>query len=319
MHAQPATPTQANQFSMTQSKNFPGFLMGFSAYLMWGAFPIYFYFLAAVSSWEVVAHRIIWSVVTLLGILWWRGRLLDVFTTLKTPRQAGLLALAALLISGNWLVYIYAIATQRTIDASMGYFINPVFFILLGIVVFRERLNRYQTACVLIATAGIVYQVITLGGFSWISLFLPAAFGGYGALKKELQLESITSLFLETLLMTPFMLAFLAWLSNAEGLALFNGTPVEQTMLVLAGVVTTIPLLLFAEGAKRLPLYAMGFLQYITPTLQFCIGVFAFGEPLNHHKLVGFVLVWIGLAVLMAGQAHTLRKRKAMVPAAEME
>lgn len=304
---------------MPHPKNYTGLFMGLSSYVIWGAFPIYFYFLAAVSSWEVLAHRILWSVVTLLVILWWRGRLRDVFTTLTTPRQAGLLALAAVLISLNWLVYIYAIATQRTIDASMGYFINPVFFVLLGIVVFRERLNRYQTACVGLAGAGILYQLVMLGGFSWISIVLPAAFGGYGALKKELHLDSIASLFLETLLMAPVMLAYLAWHAHTSGLALFNGTPVEQVMLVLAGVVTTIPLLLFAEGAKRLPMYVMGFLQYITPTLQFCIGVFAFSEPLNPHKLVGFVFVWFGLLVLVLGQAHTLRKRRAMVPAAEME
>lgn len=304
---------------MPPSVNYPGILAGFSAYAMWGVFPIYFYFLSGVSSWEILAHRILWSVVTLLAILAWRGRLRGVFKTLATPRQTGLLALAAVLISSNWLVYIYAIATHRTIDASMGYFINPVFFIVLGIVAFRERLNRHQTACVALATAGIVYQVVTLGGFSWISLALPAAFGGYGAIKKELQLDSIASLFLETLMVTPFMLAYLAWQANTSGLALVNGTPVEQTMLVLAGVVTTIPLLLFAEGAKRLPLYAMGFLQYITPTLQFSIGLFAFGEPLDPHKLVGFVLVWIGLAVLMVGQAHSLRKRRLLIPAAEME
>lgn len=304
---------------MPPFKNYAGMIMGFSAYAMWGVFPIYFHFLAAVSSWEVLAHRILWSVATLLAILWWRGRLRDVFKTLTTPRQAGLLALAAVLISLNWLVYIYAIATHRTIDASMGYFINPVFFILLGIVVFRERLNRYQTACVTLAVSGMLYQLIALGGFSWISLVLPAAFGGYGALKKELHLDSIASLFLETLLVAPFMLAYLAWQGSTTGLALFHGTPVEQTMLVLAGVVTTLPLLLFAEGAKRLPMYTMGFLQYITPTLQFSIGLFAFGEPLNPHKLVGFILVWIGLLVLAIGQTHTMRKKRALVPAAEME
>lgn len=300
---------------MKNSVNLPGMLMGFSAYAIWGVFPIYFYFLTAVSSWEVLAHRIVWSVVTLLALLWWRGRLRSVFTTLASPRQAGLLALASLLISANWLIYIHAIATQRTIDASMGYFINPIFLILLGIVLFKERLNRYQTACIALASAGIIYQLATLGGFSWISLTLPAAFGGYGAIKKHLHLDSIASLFLETLMVTPLMLLYLAWQARTQGLAVIDGTPVEQTLLILAGVVTTIPLLLFAEGAKRLPLNVMGFLQYITPSLQFSIGLFAFGEPLNHHKLVGFVLVWIGLLVLMAGQAHTLQRRRlARVP-----
>lgn len=293
-------------------------IMGFSAYVIWGVFPIYFYFLSGVSSWEVLAHRIIWSVVALLALLWWRGALRGVFAVLASFRQAGLLAAASLLISANWLIYIHAIATHRTIDASMGYFINPVFLIVLGIVVFRERLNGYQIACVTLAAIGMLYQFLTLGGFSWISLALPAAFGGYGAIKKHLQLDSIASLFLETLLVMPFMIAYLAWQRSQLGLALVEGAPLVQILLVLAGIVTTIPLLLFAEGAKRLPLYVMGFLQYITPTLQFSIGLFAFGEPLDRHKLIGFVLVWIGLLILVAGQLHS-RRRRPLAPAAEME
>jgi chloramphenicol-sensitive protein RarD len=305
--------------SMNTSKPCPGLLMGFSAYAIWGIFPFYFYFLSAVSSWEVLAHRILWSVLTLLVLLWWRGRLGTIFSTLSSPRQAALLALAAVLISTNWLVYIYAIATHRTMDTSMGYFINPMFLILTGIVVFRERLNAYQTASIALAAAGIVYQLLTLGGFSWISLALPAAFSGYGAIKKHLQLESVASLFLETLIVAPFMMLYLGWQWQATGLALFDASPLVRGLLVCAGLVTTIPLLLFAEGAKRLPLYMMGFLQYVTPSLLFVIGHFAFGEPLDHHKLVGFVLVWIGLAVLIAGQAQSLRRRRALVPAAEME
>lgn len=300
---------------MTTPTNFTGMFMGFSAYAIWGIFPLYFYFLSAVPSWEVLAHRIVWSVTTLLLVLAWRGRLRTVFTTLTSPRQAGLLALASLLISANWLIYIHAIATHRTIDASMGYFINPVFLILLGIVVFKERLNRYQTACIALAALGIAYQLVTLGGFSWISLSLPAAFGGYGAIKKHLHLDSIASLFLETLLVAPLMLGYLGWQAHNGNLALFNGTPAVQALLVAAGVVTTVPLLLFAEGAKRLPMYAMGFLQYVTPTLQFSIGLMVFGEPLNPHKFIGFVFVWVGLLVLVAGQAHTMqRRRSARVP-----
>lgn len=304
---------------MIAPKNYAGLVMGLSAYIIWGLFPFYFYFLTAVSSWEVLAHRIVWSVATLLVLLWWRGRLATIFSTLTSPRQAALLALAALLISTNWLVYIHAIATQRTIDASLGYFINPIFLILMGIFVFRERLNTFQTASIALAAAGIVYQLATLGGFSWISIVLPLAFSGYGAIKKHLQLDSIASLFLETLLMAPLMLLYLGWQWQDRGLALFDAAPHVQAFLLCAGLVTTIPLLLFAEGAKRLPLNTMGFLQYVTPTLLFSIGHFVFGEPMNTHKLIGFVLVWIGLFVLIAGEAFSLRRRRALVPAAEME
>lgn len=291
--------------------NYPGMFMGFSAYAMWGFFPIYFYFLKHVGSVEVLAHRVVWSVVTLLALLWWKGRLRSVFAALQSPGEAALLAFASLMITGNWLVYIYAIATERTIDASMGYFINPILLILIGLLFFKERLNRYQVACLLLAAAGIAYQLATLGGFSWISMSLPLLFGFYGVAKKRIHLDSLGSLYLETLLAMPLALGYMGFLAWRGNLALFNEASGTQVLLVGAGFLTTLPLLLFSGGARRLPLNTMGFLQYITPSTQFAIGLFLFAEPLNTHKLVGFIFVWLGLAVLIAGQAgRAMRQRK---------
>jgi chloramphenicol-sensitive protein RarD len=294
----------------------PGLLMGLSAYALWGFFPIYFYFLRDVGSGEVLAHRIVWSVLVLLTLLWWKGRHREVLSALRSMRQCAILVFASLMITGNWLVYIYAIATERTIDASMGYFINPILLIVLGLLLFRERLNRYQAICVALAGVGVTYQLVTLGGFSWISLSLPLLFGLYGVVKKQIKLDSISSLFLETIIAAPIALGYLFFLDTRGELALPSASPLTQCLLLCAGLVTTLPLLLFSGGARRLPLNTMGFLQYVTPTIQFAIGLFAFGEELDFHKLVGFLFVWLGLFVLASGQlARTLRRRTIPPPA----
>jgi len=283
--------------------------MGFSAYALWGFFPIYFYYLRTVESGEVLAHRIVWSVATLLAILWWQGRFRSIFGALRSGRQVALLAFASLMITGNWLVYIYAVATARTIDASMGYFINPIFLILIGLIFFGERLNRYQVICLALAATGIAYQLATLGGFSWISLSLPLLFGFYGVAKKRLAIDAVSSLFLETAMAFPFAAAYLLYLGGSGELALRGSTPPIQFLLLASGLATTLPLLLFTGGARRLPLNTMGFLQYITPSLQFAIGLFLFAEPLNRDKLIGFLLVWLGLLVLIVGQTTRMVRR----------
>jgi len=292
----------------------PGLIMGTSAYMLWGIFPLYFYFLTSVGSWEVLCHRIVWSVFALVVLLWWKGRHAVALRALRSPRLVGLLAITSALITTNWIVYIHAVATHRTIEASLGYFINPIVLILLGLLVFKERLNPYQKICITLAAAGVAYQVAMLGSVSWISLILPASFGLYGMMKKHIPLDSISSLFIETLISAPIAAIYLAVLGAQGKLGLFNGPTHVQVLLLLAGLVTCVPLILFAEGAQRLPLNTMGFLQYITPTLQFSIGLFVFGEPMNTHKLIGFIFVWVGLAILAAGQMHGYRARRELMP-----
>lgn len=295
----------------------PGLLMGTAAYTLWGIFPLYFYFLTVVGSWEVLSHRIVWSVFALVVLLWWKGRHAAALRALRSPRLVGLLAVTSGLITTNWIVYIHAVATHRTIEASLGYFINPIVLILLGLVVFKERLNPYQKICIGLAAAGVVYQIAMLGTVSWISLILPASFGLYGMMKKHIPLDSISSLFIETLISAPIAALYLAVIGARGELGLVNGPTHVQVLLLLAGVVTCIPLILFAEGARRLPLNTMGFLQYITPSLQFSIGLFVFGEAMNTHKLIGFIFVWVGLAILAIGQMHGYRARREFMPVPE--
>lgn len=293
----------------------PGIIMGASAYILWGIFPLYFYCLTSVASWEILSHRIVWSVFALIVLLGWKGRHAAALQALRSPRLVGLLAITSGLITTNWIVYIHAVATQRTIEASLGYFINPIVLILLGLLVFKERLNPYQKICISLAAAGVGWQLAMQGSVSWITLVLPASFGLYGMMKKHIPLDSISSLFIETMLSAPFALAYLAYLATQGKLGLFIAPFHIQVLLLLAGLITCIPLILFAEGAQRLPLNTMGFLQYITPSLQFSIGLFVFGEPMNTHKLIGFLFVWSGLAVLAIGQMKGYRARRELVPA----
>lgn len=300
---------------MNQPLNVRGLAMGASAYALWGVFPLYFHYLTSVGSWEVLSHRIVWSVFALIILLCWKGRHGAALEALRSPRRLATLALASALITTNWIVYIHAVATQRTIEASLGYFINPILLILLGLLVFKERLNPYQKICIALAAAGVGWQIAMQGSVSWISLILPASFGLYGMMKKHIPLDSISSLFIETLIAAPFALVYLATLAAQGKLSLFNAPLHVEVLLLLAGLITCIPLILFAEGAQRLPLNTMGFLQYITPSLQFSIGLFAFGEPMNTHKLIGFIFVWSGLAVLAIGQMKGYRARRELMPA----
>lgn len=293
----------------------PAILMGASAYILWGVFPLYFHLLTTVGSWEVLSHRIVWSVIALVVLLAWKGRHSATLQALRSPRLVGLLAITSGLITTNWIVYIHAVATQRTIEASLGYFINPIVLILLGLVVFKERLNPWQKICIALAAAGVAWQLAMQGSVSWITLLLPASFGLYGMMKKHIPLDSISSLFIETLIAAPIAAGYLVYLAAQGRLALWNGPTLIQALLLLAGLITCIPLILFAEGAQRLPLNTMGFLQYITPSLQFSIGLFAFGEPMNTHKLIGFIFVWSGLAVLVLGQMKGYRARRELMPA----
>lgn len=300
---------------MNQPLNARGLTMGASAYVLWGVFPLYFHYLTSVGSWEVLSHRIVWSVFALIVLLGWKGRHATALQALRSPRLVAMLAITSGLITTNWIVYIHAVATQRTIEASLGYFINPIVLILLGLAVFKERLNPWQKICITLAAAGIGWQLAMQGSVSWITLILPASFGLYGMMKKHIPLDSISSLFIETLIAAPFALVYLVFLAAQGKLALVNAPLHVEVLLLLAGLITCIPLILFAEGAQRLPLNTMGFLQYITPSLQFSIGLFAFGEPMNTHKLIGFIFVWSGLAVLAIGQMKGYRARRELMPA----
>ena len=268
---------------------------GILAYLIWGFFPVYFKALAGVPSLQVVCHRIVWSVLFLWLIIGWRGRWGMIRDTLHDRRAVALLAVSALLIATNWLVFIIAVGHAQVIQSSLGYFITPFVSVLLGFLFFQERLRRLQLVSLLLAAVGVLLLTIQYGRIPWVAIILALTFGSYGLFRKIVTVDSLTGLTVETLLLGPAALGYLIFVSWQGNGAL----PVQgvQTgiLLVLAGVATSVPLLLFASAARSLRLATIGFLQYITPTLHFLLAVLLYKEPFTRAHLASFLFIWSGL------------------------
>lgn len=273
-----------------------GTLAAFTAFVIWGLAPLYFKAVGSVPPDEIVAHRILWSLVLLSALLTFGRGFGGLWHLRSQPRLIGLLAFAAMLTSSNWLVYVWAISEGRLIEATLGYFINPLMSILLGRLVLGERLRPLQQTAVALAGAGVVWRVWQVGSLPWIALFLAATFAVYGLLRKRAPVDAINGLFVETLATTPFALAWLLWLYAQDRLH-FGTDLVTDALLPLSGVITAVPLMLFAVGAKLLPLSTIGFVQYIAPSLGFLLAVFAFREPFDAGQLVGFAMIWTALAI----------------------
>jgi len=276
-------------------------------------FPLYFRALRPAGPIEVLAHRIVWSLVsvTLLLAVVWRWRALGAL--LKDKRKLSGISVAAVFIAVNWGVYIYAVDTDRVVEASLGYFINPLFVILLGVLVLRERLRRLQWVALGVGGLAVLVLSIDYGRLPWIALTLAGSFGTYGLIKKRLGLPAAEGLFLESAVLTLPALAFLTWLT-AQHKGTFGTVSAWHTvMLALSGLLTAVPLLLFAEAANRVPLSGLGILQYLTPTLQLFLGVLVFAEPLPPARLAGFVIVWCALAIFTWDAIRTGRARRADV------
>ncbi len=275
----------------------PGILYALCAYTVWGLFPLYFHRLVGVPALEVVMHRTVWSLVFLLGLLVALRRWAWLGGVLRQPRVLGAFALSALLLSANWLVYIWAVQSQHVVDASLGYFILPLVNVAFGTVFLRERPRPGQWLAVGVAAIGVLVLTVQAGHLPWIGLALALTFGFYGLLRKVATLGALEGLALETMLLAPVAAALLgygAW--HGQGV-LVQGDATAIAWLLVAGPLTAIPLLLFAAGARRIPLATLGILQYISPSLQFLCGVWAFHEPFDRARLAGFVLVWAALGV----------------------
>ena len=264
-----------------------------SAYLFWGTFPLYFRALAGVPAREILAHRIVWSALFLVLLVSATARWREVGAALRAPRALGTLAATALLISTNWVVYIWAVNAGRVLEASLGYFVNPLVTVLLGVAFLGESLSRRQAAAVALAAAGVLALVIRAGHVPWIALALAVTFGLYGLLRKRLPVDALAGLLGEVGILAPFALAYLAWLRGGH---LADGGA-RTLLLVASGVVTALPLLWFAAGVRRLQLSTVGLLQYLNPTMQFAIAVFVFGEPFGGPHAVAFGCIWAALAV----------------------
>jgi chloramphenicol-sensitive protein RarD len=293
-----------------------GILYGIGAYVLWGFFPIYWKLLHQVSALQVIGHRIGWSFIILIIYIfatrkWQEFR--DLAFNLKT---VGMYAIAGVLLSINWLVYVWGVNAGFIVESSLGYFINPLLSVLLGVVFLRERLRPAQWIPVILAAIGVVYLTIVYGRLPWIALTLAFSFGLYGLVKKLAPLGSLYGLTLETAIVFPIALIYLVFVElNGTGAFLHYNTSVDL-FLAGAGIVTTIPLLMFASAAQSVPLWVIGLLQYIAPTLQFLIGVFIYKEPFSHNQLIGFGIVWIALVIFLV--ENYLASRAPSEPLPEM-
>ena len=281
-----------------------GVAYGLAAYLIWGFFPVYFRLVAHVAPLEVLAHRIAWSVVTLAVLLVGSRGWGKVAAALTTRTTLLTLCATALLISANWYVFVLSVDHGQVLQASLGYFINPLISVLLGVLFLRERLRPLQTISVLLALAGVLVLTYHLGQPPWISLVLGITFGLYGLLRKILPVDSLTGLSVETIILFPAASGYLLYL-HMTGTGAFPSSGVaDDILLPMSGVITVIPLLFFSASARRVRLATVGFMQYLTPTIHFLLAVLAFGEAFSGAHLASFVCIWLGLALYSVDTAH---------------
>jgi chloramphenicol-sensitive protein RarD len=281
---------------MAEQETSKGVAYGLSAYIMWGCFPLYFALFEGVPALEVVIHRVLWSCVFLAVIVTFLKRWPPVRAALARPKKLGFVLGCAVLIAVNWGVYIYAVESRQVLQASLGYFLTPLVNVGLGMLVLKESISRLQIVAVVLAAIAILYQLLLLGVVPWITLVLAFSFGTYGLLRKQVALDGLSGLFVETLLLLPVGILALAALSYA-GASHFGIDTATTLLLLSSGIVTAIPLLAFAGAARRLRLSTVGFLMYINPTIQFFIALMVFSEPLSTEKLTSFVMIWVALGL----------------------
>ncbi|MBE0682249.1 MAG: EamA family transporter RarD [Anaerolineales bacterium] len=274
-----------------------GILSGIAAYALWGFFPIYWKLLHDVPALQLLGHRIGWSFGLLMLFILLTRQWDDFRSVAFIPKTLGIYAIAGVLLSLNWLIYVWGVNAGFIVETSLGYFINPLLSVLFGVIFLRERLRPTQWIPVIIAAIGVIYLTVTYGRPPWIALSLAVSFGLYGLVKKLSPLGSVYGLTLETGIVFPMALVYLAVVqSNGSGAFLHEGLTVDL-LLIGAGIVTTIPLLMFASAAKQIPLNMIGVLQYFAPTIQFLIGVFLYKEPFDTSHLIGFSIVWLALII----------------------
>ncbi len=292
-----------------------GILAALVAFITWGLAPLYFRTVGSIPPFQIVAHRILWSLLLLalaLAFMRQRGRVTGIGAIRRQPRLIALLTLTAVLAGSNWLVFVWAIDAHRMVEASLGYFITPLVSILLGRLFLGERLRPLQAAAVGLACTGVAWRVWQLGHVPWVALFLAVSFGLYGLLRKRAPVEAIGGLFVEILLTAPLAIAYLAWLAVHGGLV-WGQNAAADALLPLSGIITAVPLALFAFGARRLPLSTLGFLQYLSPSLGFLIAVLVFREPFDIAQLGSFALIWLALALYSADMLRAGRRAERAV------
>ena len=270
-----------------------GLMSGLSAYLIWGLFPIYFVATKAVPAPEILAHRILWSLPFGLLILLFRKQIADTIKAIRKPRTLGLLAFASISLAANWGVYIYAIQIEQIFQGSLGYYINPLIYVLVAVLFFRERLSRLQGLAIVLASIGVLVLTIYGGQFPVISIFLAVSFTIYGVLRKLINLGAMPGLFIEVLILIVPAMLYLGWLWQTDTLVFGTDTTLSGLMIV-AGPITVLPLLAFTFAARHIRLSTLGVLQFVGPTMQFLCGIY-FGEPFTTAHAICFALIWVGV------------------------
>ncbi|WP_223671064.1 EamA family transporter RarD [Kangiella shandongensis] len=286
-----------------------GYIFALGAFMIWGLAPIYFKAVQEVSPLEILAHRVAWSVPVVLLIMWAIKRPFPK-GILKDKKTLGLLVLTSVLISGNWLVFTWAVTNDRVLETSLGYFINPLISVALGILFLKEKLSIWSKWALGLAIAGVSYRVVVLGGLPWVSLYLAFSFGFYGLLRKQVNIGPLQGLLVETLIVLPFTAGYIYYLwYTGTGSFLHSSSQIDW-LLIAGGVITTVPLALFSAGARLLPLNTIGFFQYLAPSLTFILAVFVFKEPFNLDLLITFVCIWLGLVVYTVGVVKNSQRRR---------
>jgi chloramphenicol-sensitive protein RarD len=273
-----------------------GTLLSFSSFLLWGVLPFYWKWLDSVPAEQILAHRILWAAVLMVAVVLGLQRR-QLAVALRDGRALLVSAIAGVLVGANWFIYIWAVTSERIVEASLGYYINPLVSVLLGVLFLRERLTRLQLVALLLAVAGVVVLTLSYGRFPWVSIALAFSFGTYGLVKKTSRLNSVVSLLIELVLLAPVAAVYIALLGRSGQSAFAAGDLRTTLLLAGAGVVTVAPLLLFGAGARRIPLSRVGFLQYVAPTLMLVIGTVVYGEPFTVAHLVSFALIWTALGL----------------------
>ncbi len=269
-----------------------------TAYVVWGVIPIFWKFLEHVDAVEIVVHRIVWTLIFALAALAAWHRLPKLYAALKKRKVLAALLLSAILIAFNWGLFIWAVTTDRIIETSLGYYINPLVSFVLGVALLGERLSRLQMIAIALALAGVINQTVALGYLPWISLVLAVSFGFYGLIRKTVPVESLEGLTVEAIILTPASLAYIVYLVATKQGAFMHVSLFTDVYLILAGPVTAVPLLLFAAGARLIRLSTMGFLQYLAPSISLVIAVFMYGESFTHTHAITFALIWSALALV---------------------
>ncbi len=300
---QPIAPTDAEK--RTQA----GVLFAIAAYSMWGLAPMYFKLLQSMPAIEILMHRIVWSAVILAGLIVGLKQKNKVIKALRSRKVMTILLVAGLLLGANWLLFIWAINSDHILDASLGYYINPLINMLLGRLFLGEKLRPLQQVAVVLAILGVSVLVFSYGELPWIALVLAGTFGVYGLLRKQVEVDSLPGLFIETMMMLPFAIVF--WVAFASPQSDMTANTLEMnTILFAAGIVTTAPLLCFTAAARRIMYSTLGFFQYIGPTIMFVLAVFLYGEPLQEARLITFAFVWTGLLLFSADSLRFYHRQK---------